>query len=310
MSISTHAGAARTARPGTTTTDGPVARPRLAPEHLAQVFAVQRSTLSWAQSLDAPIGEHLVRRSIDLLAPYGWQHLRMVTWRQATPGTVAHLVVGPGGIVVIDERIWSGRIYVEARTGLLRHNGYPRDRETAALRDAVAAVTALLPPQFRTAVTGVLCVTPLDLPAQTVDGVHLVGRLHLGTLLAGLDRRLSPIEVHQVAQALTFAFESTPTGAAPAPQVPTQHSAHRPANGPVHLPTDGPPSASAYFDRRPTDEATDHQPSGVGRALRSATLRVAVAVLAGVLTYQNSQAISLAVAEWLGDTGTSVVAEG
>lgn len=308
MSISLHAGAPRTMTSGSTTMDGPVVRPRLAPEHLARVFAEQRTHLRWAQSLDAPIGEHLVRRSIDLLAPYGWRHLRMVTWRQATPGTVAHLVVGPGGVVVIDERIWSGRIYVEAGTGMLRRNGYPCDRETAALRDAVAAVTALLPPQFRTCVTGVLCVTPRDLPAQMVDGVHLVGRLHLGSLLAGLELHLSPLEVHQVAQALTAAFESTTT---PAPQVPTQRSAHELAGTPVHLPTDGPPSPSAYFDRRPVvDDAAAHQASGVGRALRSVTLRVAVAVLAGVLTYQNSEAITLAVAEWLGGDTVSVVAQG
>ncbi len=298
----TSAGATTTSTVGRAT-DGQATGRRLAPEHLAAVDAEQRAQLSFAQSPDAPEGEHLVRRSIELLAPYGWHHLRMVTWRQATPGTVAHLVVGPGGVVVIDERIWTGPVYVDA--GLLRHNGFPCDREVAALTEAVSALAALLPLQHRAAVAGVVCVTPRDMPAQTVGGVTLVGRLHLGGLLAGLETRLSLAEVHEVAQTLTLAFEGPPP--APVPYgVPTQ----RPAPEATYqaAPTAAP---SAYFARpqnAPAGPAA--MTAGAGGTWRTATARVAVALLVALLTYQNSEAITVAVDEWLGGGGTTVVAEG
>lgn len=299
MSITLHSGTAAPAA-----TDGPAPRHRLTPEQLAVVDATQRAQLSFAQSPDAPEGEHLVRRSVELLAPYGWHHLRLVTWRQATPGTVAHLVVGPGGVVVIDERIWTGQVYVEA--DVLRHTGYRCEREVEALGDAVAALAALLPPQHRTSVTGVICVTPRDMPAQTVGGVHLVGRLHLGGLLAGMAERLTPMEVAEVARTLTIAFDGPPQPA-PAPEgVPTQ----RPSPEWTHATAGAASSPSAYFARTAAAGATaDAAPTWPGM-FRSATARVAIALLVGLLTYQNSDAITTAVGEWLGDTGTSVVAQG
>jgi hypothetical protein len=309
MSITLHTGTAGSAAATSTTaaTDGPAPRRRLAPEQIAAVDAEQRAQLSFAQSPDAPDGEHLVRRSVELLAPYGWHHLRMVTWRQATPGTVAHLVVGPGGVVVIDERIWTGPVYVEA--GVLRHTGYRCEREVEALGDAVAALAALMPPQHRTAVSGVICVTPRDLPAQVVGGIHLVGRLHLGGLLAGMEERLTPGEVHEVARLLTIAFDGPVPLPAPAPEgVPTQ----RPSPETMRASSQGAGSApSAYFTHSAaiTDGATDAASAWPG-LWRSATVRVAIALLAGLLTYQNSDAITTAVGEWLGDSGTSVVAEG
>ncbi len=304
MSITLHSGTAAPAATGAAT-DGPAPHRRLTAEQIAVVDAAQRAQLSFAQSPDAPEGEHLVRRSVELLAPYGWHHLRLVTWQQATPGTIAHLVVGPGGVVVIDERIWTGPVYIEA--GVLRHTGYRCEREVEALGDAVAALAALLPPQHRTSVSGVICVTPRDMPAQTVGGVQLVGRLHLGGLLAGMEERLTPMEVTEVARALTFAFDGPPAQPTPtADGVPTQ----RPSPEWSSASSGSASSPSAYFAHSAAASATADAPSAWPGLFRSATVRVAIAVLAGLLTYQNSDAITTAVGEWLGDTGTSVVAEG
>ena len=302
MSITLHPGTAASAGTGSAT-DGPIPRRSLTPEQVAAVDAAQRARLAFAQSPDAPEGEHLVRRSVELLAPYGWHHLRMVTWSQATPGTIAHLLVGPGGVVVVDERIWTGPVYVEA--GVLRHSGYRCEREVEALGDAVAALAALLPPAHRTAVSGVICVTPRDMPAQPVGGVHLVGRLHLGGLLAGMEERLTPAQVTEVAQTLTLAFDGPPPHPTPAPDsVPTQ----RPAPEWRHSPAGSAPSA--YFARSATaGEAPDAASAWPG-LWRSASVRVAIALLVGLLTYQNSDAITTAVGDWLGTDGTTVVAEG
>lgn len=310
MSITLHAGTAGSAAATGTTgtgsaTDGPAPRRRLTPEQVAAVDAEQRAHLSFAQSPDAPDGEHLVRRSVELLACHGWHHLRMVTWRQATPDTVAHLVVGPGGVVVIDERIWTGPVYVDA--GVLRHTGYRCEREVEALGDAVAALAALMPPQHRTAVSGVLCVTPRDMPVQAVGGVQLVGRLHLGGLLAGMEERLTPAQVQEVAHVLTVAFDGPAPLPAPAPDgVPTQ----RPSPETMRAPAQGAGSApSAYFAHTPAAGAEPAETS-LWSGMRSAGMRVAIALLVGLLTYQNSDAITSAVGEWLGSDGTSVVAEG
>ena len=306
MSITLHTGTggAAAATGTTTATDGPAPRPRLTPEQVAAVDAEQRARLSFAQSPDAPEGEHLVRRAVELLAPYGWHHLRMVTWRQATPGTVAHLVVGPGGVVVVDERIWTGPVYVEA--GVLRHAGYRCEREIEALGDAVAALAALLPPQHRTAVSGVVCVTPRDMPAQVVGGAHLVGRLHLGGLLAGMEQRLTPAQVHEVARLLTLAFDGPTPMPAPTPEgVPTQ----RPSPESTRVAAQSSSAPSAYFAHSPAAPAEPAETS-MWPGMRSAGVRVAIALLVGLLTYQNSDAITSAVGEWLGDDGTSVVAQG
>lgn len=285
--------------------DGQAPGRRLPPEQLEAVDATQRAHLSFAQSPDAPEGEHLVRRSVELLAPYGWHHLRMVTWRQATPGTVAHLVVGPGGVVVIDERIWTDPVYVDA--GVLRLGGFPCDREIAALGDAVSALAALLPAQHRAAVAGVVCVTPRDMPAQTVGGVTLVGRLHLGGLLAGLEQRLSLAEVYEVAQALTVAFDGPGSTPGPVPGgVPTQRTSPESRRPPTQA-----PAPSEYFARpQSTPADTAPTPAGSGGTWRTAAARVAIVALVALLTYQGSEAITVAVDEWLGGGGIAVVAEG
>lgn len=306
MSITLHTGTAGSAAATGTAgaTDGPAPRRRLTPEQVAVVDAEQRAQLSFAQSPDAPEGEHLVRRSVELLARYGWRHLRMVTWQKATPGTVAHLVVGPGGVVVIDERIWTGPVHVEA--GVLRHTGYRCEREVEALGDAVAALAALMPPEHRTAVSGVLCVTPRDMPAQVVGGVHLVGRLHLGGLLAGMEERLTPAQVQEVAHLLTVAFDGPTPMPAPAPEgVPTQ----RPSPETMRVVSPSVSAPSAYFTHSPAP-AAEPVATTMWPGMRSAGVRVAIALLVGLLTYQNSDAITTAVGDWLGDDGTSVVAEG
>lgn len=306
MSITLHTGTAGSAAAtgAATATDGQSPRRRLTPEQVAVVDAEQRARLSFAQSPDAPEGEHLVRRSVELLARYGWHHLRMVTWRQATPGTVAHLVVGPGGVVVIDERIWTGPVYVEA--GVLRHTGYRCEREVEALGDAVAALAALMPPQHRTAVSGVVCVTPRDMPAQVVGGVHLVGRLHLGGLLAGMEERLTSAQVQEVAHLLTVAFDGPTPMPAPAPEgVPTQ----RPSPETMRVVSPSASAPSAYFAHDPAP-AAEPVATSMWPGMRAAGVRVAIALLVGLLTYQNSDAITSAVGEWLGGDGTSVVAEG
>lgn len=297
----------------TAATPAPDARParrRLAPEQVAAVAANQRAHLSYALSMDAPEGEDLVRRAVALLAPLGWRHLWTVTWPEALPGTVAHLVVGPGGVVVVDERLWTGPLRMDG--DLLRHAGFPCDREVAALEAAVVAMSALLPEHLRSAVRGVVAVTPRDVAPFEVGGVHVVGRLHLGAWLAGLEEWLNPPEVIGVVHALASAF-GRPVPAAPGRQ-------QQPEPVPA---TPAPPRFDGVPSQRPSPEADPHAPAAyflppqaaaaeppahpaVSRRVAQAALRVAVAVLVGFLTYQGSDAIDSALGDWLGGTTATV----
>ena len=110
----------------------PVDEPDLATPLVMSVIEDAQRRLAWAQSPDAPEGEHIVRRSLDIVRRYGWTGLEHVTWSPTQEGT-GHIVVGPGGVVVVDERLWTEPVRVE--DGVLRRGGFRCERELAALVD-------------------------------------------------------------------------------------------------------------------------------------------------------------------------------
>lgn len=302
---------------------------------LAAVEDAQRLRLSWAQSPDAPEGEHVVRTSLEIVARYGWTSLRRVTWSHAQAGSVGHIAVGPGGVVVVDERLWTETVCVEG--DVLRRGGFRCERELADLADAVATITALLPPEHRTAVSGVICVATRDLAPQRVGAAHVVGRLHLASHLATMEPRLDPMAVADVTRALIRALDGAaqvPAADADTPVwLPTDvpapghflpapgHFLPVPAAGPLQ-PAEPGPDRTAYFGSRPAPLSSWAQPTPVGPApgssatvppylvgqrWRAAAARVTIAVLVGLLTYQNSGTIATAVGDWMGtDVVTSV----
>ena len=299
--------------------ESPVDEPDLAAPLVMSVVEDAQRRLAWAQSPDAPEGEHIVRRSLDIVRRYGWTGLEHVTWSPTQEGT-GHIVVGPGGVVVVDERLWTEPVRVE--DGVLRRGGFRCERELAALADAVAAVTALLPPEHRTAVSGVVCVTARDLEPQPVGGAHVVGRLHLAGHLVTLEPRLDPVAVADVTRSLHRALDAAQDAADG--DVPTQLPIDAPSAG-VFVPAPvAPPTAvdpAAYFGSRPAqptrwaDEAAGRPawveagpvPAPYPQRWRAAAARVTIAVLVGLLTYQNSGTITTAVGEWMGtDVVTSV----
>lgn len=362
----------------------------------ATVAEEERRRLSWALSADGPDGEPVVRTSLAILARYGWTALHRLTWPGAD--TPAHLAIGPGGVVVVEEQPWTGTIRVDG--DVLRHNGYRCERELTVLAGGMEAVTALLPPEHRGTVSGVLCISARDLEPEPVAGVHVVGRLHLASHLASLPARLTPLEVADVTRALTRAtaagvaaeaamgaalgtaaavaavpaavpvagpaaapaaavpaqpvapaaqptvpapaapqqavpHQAAPAAAQPAAVVPQQTSPAAPAGLEVAwLPADlpgyslppawseldtpgataprtwdatGPGDGAAYFSARPAAEVP--APAGPAPAARwrAAAARTTIAVLVGLLTYQNSDAITAAVADWMGESATPAV---
>ena len=76
--------------------------------------------------------------------PPGWTAIHDVRWPSRRLANIDHVLVGPGGIFVIDSKNWSGRIALE--DGHLRQNGRSREKAVAGCADAGLAVAELAGP--------------------------------------------------------------------------------------------------------------------------------------------------------------------
>ncbi|GIG40652.1 nuclease-related domain-containing protein [Cellulomonas phragmiteti] len=161
---------------------------------LRRAQAAQRS---WSVGAE---GERLVAANLAHLERYGWIALHDLRWPGRQRANIDHIAVGPGGIVVVDAKNWSGRVAVA--DGSLRQNGYRRESSADGVSQAAAAVTALLAPQHRTAVRAVLCLAAQDQPPTPVQGVDVLGRWQLAGYLLGMPPRLSVFDVADIARYL------------------------------------------------------------------------------------------------------------
>ncbi|WP_432514309.1 nuclease-related domain-containing protein [Kineococcus sp. SYSU DK001] len=183
-----------------------------------QLAAAERSEHAWSAGAE---GERLVAQTLTGLDRHGWVVLHDVHWPGRRYANLDHVAIGPGGVVVVDAKKWSGDVTLD--DGHLRQNGYRRDRELDGVARATAAVAALLPPRHRSATRGVLCLVDQPFrPARTRSGVRVVGRTHLVGHLRSLEETLTPGEVTDLAEFLRAQLdgERTTTAAVhvPAPR--------------------------------------------------------------------------------------------
>ena len=100
-------------------------------------------------------GEERTAHALAMLPASGWFVLHDVRWPGKRFANIDHVVVGPGGVFVIDSKAWSGR--VEVRDGVLRQNGYKRESTVSAAAEAAMAVAGQVPGLNPYAVKPVLC---------------------------------------------------------------------------------------------------------------------------------------------------------
>jgi len=187
----------------------------------------ERDKRNWAAGAE---GERRVAETLDTLGQYGWTALHDVHWPGRPLANLDHVAIGPGGVFIIDAKNWTGDVTLA--DGVLRQNGYRRDREVEAVADATAAVTALVPPQHRSALAGMICLAGQDQAAtRTTQGVRVVGRLQLAGHLVGLPAKLSPYDVADLGR-----FLSGQLGAKSSPALLTTASLVKP---PTRRPTRG-----------------------------------------------------------------------
>jgi len=187
--------------------DGAPEQSRLAAERIARL----KRRLEHAERAGDPRGGHGdgERRSADLLSQLtaqGWFLLHDVHWPGRPLANLDHVLVGPGGVVVVDVKSWSGK--VEVRAGELRQNGYTRNPAVDGALGQAAAVAALLDPPHRHLVRSIMCLAGQpDFQGVTGSGVEVLGVNLVAERVAALPAVLDPPAVvglySQLGQRLT-----------------------------------------------------------------------------------------------------------
>ena len=174
------------------------------------------------------IGECQTASALSRLGPEwtAWHDLR---WPGRRYANIDHVAVGPGGIFVIDSKNWSGDISV--RGGVLRQNGYRREREVAGCADSALAVGELIP-GYLDRVRPVMCFTN----GQQIDGwardVMLCSSANISTMLSTRPPILNAGEVAEAVVLLEARMRSM-TAAEPTPPDRSATSGHRHRAGPL-----------------------------------------------------------------------------
>ena len=178
--------------------DGAAEQARLAAERVAklrsQLDHAERAERAWTAGAE---GEARVAQILDELQLQGWKALHDVRWPGRPRANLDHLLVGPGGVIVIDAKNWTGNVHLH--NGRLKQNGYSREREVSGVSDQCAAVAALLEPQHRRLAQGWLCMVQQPaLSGITASGARIEGLENLRDAIGSLPAVLDPETVEVI----------------------------------------------------------------------------------------------------------------
>jgi hypothetical protein len=169
--------------------------------------------LRFRPSLDAvawrrgAAGERRTARLLDPLERHGWAVLHDL----AIPGSRAnldHLVIGPGGVFVIDSKQYRGRLQLDP-SGRLWHGRYPLAPVLQALSFEADQAAQVLPDPG-VAVVPIVAVHGAEVPwgKVVVEGVPVVAARRLPSMLRGLPAVLGPERVASLADQARVRFHA------------------------------------------------------------------------------------------------------
>jgi len=163
-------------------------------EQERRTAAVEAQVRNWRVGAE---GERLVADELEALEACGWRVLHDVHWPGRPKANLDHVAIGPGGVVVIDTKNWSGS--VSTSSGVLRCSGYRKTKESEAVAQMVAAVAALLEPQHGALVRGAVALVQQEQAPTAVEaGTVVVGRGQLTEWLASSPPVLSAWDVDRI----------------------------------------------------------------------------------------------------------------
>jgi hypothetical protein len=168
-----------------------------ADRHHAKAEALRRQAQAFAKGA---AGEAVTARVLDRLVPDGWLRIEDRRWPERVRANVDHIVVGPGGVFVIDSKNWS--VTPQVRAGVLVAGGRRREREVAAAAEAAIAVSAVVPVEHRDVVVPVICFVSDAPVAGVARGVLVCSTATVEQMLRTRPRVLSPDAVADVASAV------------------------------------------------------------------------------------------------------------
>ncbi|MDQ0729995.1 nuclease-related domain-containing protein [Arthrobacter sp. B1I2] len=155
--------------------DGAAEQSRLAAERVArlkrQLDQAERSTKAWDTGA---VGERVVADKLSELVPRGWYVLHDVHWPGRPKANLDHVLVGPGGVVVVDSKNWTGEVRVAS--GVLWQGRFARTQAVEGALAQCAAVASVLAPPHRRLVRPLICMASQpDLFGVTDSDVAVAG---------------------------------------------------------------------------------------------------------------------------------------
>ncbi|RKO23387.1 NERD domain-containing protein [Pseudarthrobacter phenanthrenivorans] len=158
--------------------DGAAERSRLAAERVARL----KRRLDEAGSAPDAMSSRdngdadgkVVADKLRELVPQGWYVLHDVHWPGRPKANLDHVLVGPGGVVVVDSKNWSGEVRVAS--GVLWQGRYARTQAVEGALAQCAAVASVVAPPHRRLVRPLICMAAQpDLFGVTSSDVAVAG---------------------------------------------------------------------------------------------------------------------------------------
>ncbi|KRF01536.1 hypothetical protein ASG88_08750 [Nocardioides sp. Soil777] len=155
---------------------------------------LERSAELWERGAQ---GEVEVARALESL-PDGWVVLHDLAWPGRPRANLDHVVIGPGGVFVVDAKNWSGRL--EVRDQVLMQNGRRREPTVASAAEAAIAVQALMP--VPNLCMGVLCFVRDEPLTGWARDVMVCSTANVGEMLTSRQHMLDAEDVQRCVDAV------------------------------------------------------------------------------------------------------------
>lgn len=158
---------------------------------------LQRSAELWERGA---AGEQATAAALAQLPAGEWAVMHDVRWPGRQYANVDHVVVGPGGVFVVDSKNWSGTI--TASGGELRQNGRRRESAVSGAAEAGRAVAELIEAVPARLVQPVLCFVRDEPLVGASAEVLLCSTANLLPTLLSRPVQLTPEQVRKAASEL------------------------------------------------------------------------------------------------------------